>query len=255
MSWPMPALARTISSPSCTQLGQWEVCEPSQAGWTWEVHALRGDAVNSNILCGDGGDQDAACAASDHVRVLVCTTAQGARTVAASKLLQRDVEESVTDIVITQWCVAHVFHVMVKFQVQKLSCGRYFGSRVVNLWKRMEGLHQYHHDCGDRGRDTGAQKLPPRPLTGRLGGGRRRGKSWSFQGVGRAWFHGALLSTSRISTLGGKSRHKGLHTPRTTRRRSSEQTRTLSTDTNQIVWRPMLGSSRGLGRTYFQVAS
>ena len=29
-----------------------EVLEPSRAGWTWEVHALRGDATNWNILQG-----------------------------------------------------------------------------------------------------------------------------------------------------------------------------------------------------------
>ena len=29
-----------------------EVRDPSRAGWTWEVHALRGDATNSNILQG-----------------------------------------------------------------------------------------------------------------------------------------------------------------------------------------------------------
>ena len=29
-----------------------EVREPSLARWTWEVHALRGDATNSNILQG-----------------------------------------------------------------------------------------------------------------------------------------------------------------------------------------------------------
>ena len=29
-----------------------EVREPRWAGWTWEVHALRGDATNSNILQG-----------------------------------------------------------------------------------------------------------------------------------------------------------------------------------------------------------
>ena len=46
------------------------------------------------------------------------------------------------------------------------------------------------------------------------------------------------------------------HTPRTTRRRSSEQTRTVCTDGNQMVWRPMLGIlARGLGRTPFEVAS
>ena len=45
--------------------------------------------------------------------------------------------ESVTDIVIAQWCLAHVFHLMVKFQVQQLYNGKYFGSlaKVVNLWR------------------------------------------------------------------------------------------------------------------------
>ena len=65
-------------------------------------------------------DQDAACAAGNHVRVWVFTTDQGPDQVAASKLLQRDVAESVTDIVIAQWCLAHVFHLTVKFQVQQL---------------------------------------------------------------------------------------------------------------------------------------
>ena len=161
-----------------------EVREPSRAGWTWEVHALRGDAANSNILQGpqahvcevtslfhhaldtddfgaDGDhdrpfhrthcdlikieglcdgplqhaiwlkqvqsigvrmwgqdDRGAPSAAGNHVREWVFTTDQGPEEVAASKLLQRDVQESVTDIVIGQWCVAHVFHLMVKFQVQ-----------------------------------------------------------------------------------------------------------------------------------------
>ena len=66
--------------------------------------------------------------------------------------------------------MAHVFHSMVK-----LYSGKFFGSlaKVVNLRrsrgnpkKMKEGLQQCHHD---RGRDTRAQKLPPRPLTGRLG--------------------------------------------------------------------------------------
>ena len=36
-----------------------------------------------------------------------------------------------------QWCLAHVFHRMVKFQVQQLYNGKYFGSlaKVVNLWR------------------------------------------------------------------------------------------------------------------------
>ena len=51
---------------------------------------------------------------------MVVTTDQGPDQVAASKLLQRDVEESVTDIVIAQWCLAHVVHLVVKFQVQQL---------------------------------------------------------------------------------------------------------------------------------------
>ena len=65
------------------------------------------------------------------------TTDQGPDKVAASKLLQRDVEESVTHIVIAQWCLAHVFRLMVKFQVQQLYNGKYFGSlaKVVNLWR------------------------------------------------------------------------------------------------------------------------
>ena len=50
-------------------------------------------------------DQDAACAAGNHVRVWVFTTMdQGPDQVAASTLLQRDVEESVADLVIAQWC-------------------------------------------------------------------------------------------------------------------------------------------------------
>ena len=51
------------------------------------------------------------------------------------KLLQRDVEESVPDIVIALWCLAHVFHLMVKFQVQQLYSGKFIGSlaKVVNL--------------------------------------------------------------------------------------------------------------------------
>ena len=78
----------------------------------------------------------------------------------------------------SQWCLAHVFHRMVKFQVQQLYNGKYFGSlaKVVNLWrshknpmKKREGLRQYHHDHGDRATDTRAQKLPPRSLTGRWG--------------------------------------------------------------------------------------
>ena len=93
------------------------------------------------------------------------TTDQGPDQVAASKLLQRDVEESVTDIVIAQWLLAHVFHLMVKFQVQQLYNGKYFGSlaKVVNLWrsrgnpkKIREGLRHYHHDHGDRATDTRA---------------------------------------------------------------------------------------------------
>ena len=53
-------------------------------------------------------DRDAACAAGNHVRVWVFTTHQGPDQVVASKLLQREVEESVTDIVIAQRCLAHV---------------------------------------------------------------------------------------------------------------------------------------------------
>ena len=123
-------------------------------------------------------DQDATCAAGNHVRVWVFTTDQGPDQVAASELLQRDVEESVTGIEIVQWCLAHVFHLRVKFQIQKLYSSKYFGSlaKVVNFWrsrgnpkKMREGLRQYHHDRGDRATDTRAQKLPPRPLTGRWG--------------------------------------------------------------------------------------
>ena len=123
-------------------------------------------------------DLDAACAAGNHVMVWVFTTDQGPDQVAASRLLERDVEESVTDIVIAQWCSAHVLHLTVKFQVQHLYNGKYFGSlaKVVNLWrsrgnpkKIREGLRQYHHDHGDRATDTRARKLPPRPLTGRWG--------------------------------------------------------------------------------------
>ena len=241
------AHARAFSNDQYTQLHaarSAEVREPSRAGWTWEVHALRGDVTNSNILHGSkahacegtslfhhaldtddfgaGGDhdrpfhrtycdlikiegscdgplqhaiwlkqvqsigvrmwrlddQDASCAAGNHVRVWLFTTDEGPDQVAASKLLQRDVEESVTDIVIAQWCLAHVVHLIVKFQVQQLYNGKYFGSlaMMVNLWrsrgnpkKMREGLRQYHHDRGGRATDTRAQKLPPRPLTGRWG--------------------------------------------------------------------------------------
>ena len=155
-------------------------------------------------------DQDAACVAGNHVRVWVFTTDQGPDQVAASKLLQRDVEESVTDIVIAQWCLAHVFHLMVKFQVQQSYTGKYSSSlaKVVNLSrsrgnpkKIREGLRQYHHDHGDRATDTRAQKLPPRPLTGRWGAASNSEKhlraftedeltcgrkSWVFQGSGGA---------------------------------------------------------------------
>ena len=77
-----------------------------------------------------------------------------------------------------QWCLAHVLHRMVKFQVQQLYSGKYFGSlaKVVNLWrshkkplKKREGLRQYRHDHGDRATDTRAQKLLSRSLTGRWG--------------------------------------------------------------------------------------
>ena len=81
-------------------------------------------------------------------------------------------------MVIAQWRLARVFHLMVKFQVQQLYNGKYFDSlaKVVNLWKSRgnpmkirEGLRQYHHDHSDRATDTRAQELPPRPLTGRWG--------------------------------------------------------------------------------------
>ena len=42
------------------------------------------------------------------------------------------------------------------------------------------------------------------------------------------------------------------HTPRTTRRRSSEQKRTVCTDKNQMVWRPILGILARVGQNAFR---
>ena len=115
-------------------------------------------------------DQDAALAAGKHVRVRVFTTDQRPDQVAASKLLQKDVEESVSGV----WRMSSTEWSSSRFS----SCTKYFGSlaKVVNLWrshknpmKKREGLRQYHHDHGDRATDTRALKLPPRSLTGRWG--------------------------------------------------------------------------------------
>ena len=43
------------------------------------------------------------------------------------------------------------------------------GCQLVEELRKREGWRQYHHDHGDRATDTGAQKLPPRPLTSRWG--------------------------------------------------------------------------------------
>ena len=115
-------------------------------------------------------DQDAARAAGNHVRVWVFTTDQGPHQVAASRVRQSDVENSVIGIVTAQRCLAHVFHLMVKFQVQQLYSGKFRGSltKVVNLWrscgdpkKIREGLQQEHPSgevaaaAGDRSGEGG----------------------------------------------------------------------------------------------------
>ena len=74
-----------------------------------------------------------------------------------------------------------------------------------------------------------------------------------------------LFSTSRLRTLEGNSTQRPClytcpeeqckltrimpqHTPRTTQRRSSEETRTVCTDGKQMVWRPMLGILARVGQ-------
>ena len=140
---------------------------------TWEIHMIRGDATNSNVMHSckahvadvsslfELGDVDEdildmtlppkevhtifpdlikigdSCdgpmqraiflkqlqsvgvgtwqnreARPNHMRVWIFTSDQGPDQVAASKLMNADVAESQWDIMITHWCLAHVFHLM-----------------------------------------------------------------------------------------------------------------------------------------------
>ena len=96
-------------------------------------------------------------ATDNHLRVWIFTSDQGSDQVVASKMLQRDVSESLNDIMITQWCLAHVLHLMAQFHLRFLYNGKMFSSlaKVINTWrsrgnpqKIKAGLQEYNHADG-----------------------------------------------------------------------------------------------------------
>ena len=159
-------------------------------------------------------------------------------------------------------------------------------SSCGNPKKIRESLRQCHHDHRDRATDTRAQKLPQRPLKGRWSAvsnsekylraftqdefvhvwerkiGPSRGLvehdsvECCFQPAGflhlkEIQHKGACLHTcpEEQSKL---TRFFPQYTTRTTRRRSSEQTRTVCTDRKQTVWRPMLWILATFGQNAFR---